>query len=329
MSKKYEIVQKFNIPVECETLEQIEETHSYISDKLILDAVNGVHVVARDLHEVSKSRQSVLSRTIDGIFGNSKKRQDLINENLIEGLHACSQWLQDHDQHISRIDDKICVVARELSRTQDEILKFYKQHQTLKSRVDELQEVLFEFETNTNQRISYLNDYVKNIDVRTKAMDALDLELSRLTANKYHTLSLPLQIYTALDNIKSGYGGRYYDSLANEKEKKEFQERIANEFITHFKSKCDLDSYMDYEQLAEEITTLRPIQKDSLAFISTQHYNAMITNNNYPETTDLVSIMTSYEKNVALQEVDKKSNIANFITYNDYLTATLQEHLKA
>ena len=46
MSKKYEIVQKFNIPVECETLEQIEETHSYISDKLILDAVNGVHVVA-------------------------------------------------------------------------------------------------------------------------------------------------------------------------------------------------------------------------------------------------------------------------------------------
>ncbi|WP_060826678.1 hypothetical protein [Sulfurospirillum cavolei] len=329
MSKKYKIVQAFNLPVEYETLEQIEETHNYISDKLILDAVNGVNVVARDLHEVSKLRQSWLQRTTDTLFGNSKKRQDLINENLIEGLNACSQWLQDHDQHISRIDHKISIVASELSRTQDEILKFYAQHQTLKSRVTELKEVFFEFETSTKQQISYLRDYIRNIDIRTQAMDALDLEISRLTANKYDTLALPLQIYTALDNIKSGYGGMYYDSLTNEKEKKEFQERIANEFITHFKSKCDLDSYMDYEQLAEKISTLQPIQKDSLAFISTQHYNTMITNNGYPEATDLVSIMTSYEKNVALQEVDKKSNIANFITYNDYLTVTLQEHLKA
>ncbi len=328
MSNNFDVIRAFNIPVEAETINQIQETHRYISDKLILDAVNGVNVVARDFHEVNKSRQSFPERMLDNIFGCSKKRQDLINENVIEGLNACTQWLRDHDKHISRIDQKISLVANELSRTQDEILKFYSQHQKLKNSVNELSKVFFQFEINTSERILYLNDYVRRIDIRTKAMDSLDLELSRLNSNKYNHLAIPLQIYTALDNIKSGYGGIYYDTLTNEKEKNEFQERIENEFMVHFKEKCDLTSFINYSQLAEEVAILQPIQKDALAFISTQHYNAIVTNYGYSEATDLVSILTSSSKYNVLQELDKRSNITNFFTYEDYLKTTLQEHLK-
>lgn len=329
MSNNFDVIRAFNIPVEDETIKQIQETHSYISDKLILDAVNGVNVVARDFHEVNKSRQSVFQRATDALFGDSKKRQDLINENVIEGLHACTQWLRDHDKHISRIDQKISLVANELSRTQDEILKFYSQHQKLKNSVNALSDAFVQFKKSTNERILYLNDYVRSIDIRTKAMDSLDLELSRLNSDKYNHLAIPLQIYTALDNIKSGYGGIYYDTLTNEKEKNEFQERIENEFMAHFKEKCDLKNYIDYSLLSEEVATLKPIQKDSLAFISTQHYNAIVTNHGYSEATDLVSILTSSSKDSVLQELDKRSNITNFFTYEDYLQTTLQEHLKA
>lgn len=69
----------------------MKQNHDYISDKLILDAINGINVVARD-HNISKSRQNIGSRVWDSITGSSRKRQDM-TENLIEGINVCT-WLQ-------------------------------------------------------------------------------------------------------------------------------------------------------------------------------------------------------------------------------------------
>lgn len=325
MNKKLEITKAFNLPVEIDTLEEMKETHTYISDKLILDVVNGVNVVARDFNEKNKSRQSFLPRTVDSIFGSTRKRQDLINENLIEGVQACTKWLNDHDEHISRIDKRIGDIAKELIRTQDEILKFYGQHSKLKNRVNDLEETFINFTKYTDEYFTYLDSRINEIDIRTKAINLIDDEFSKLSANKYNHLSIPFQIYTVLDNIKSGYGGIYYDLIKDEKEKREFQEKIENKCIIYLKDKCDLKDYIDYEK---ELLILPDVEKEAISFISTQHYNDMLKNNIYPEVSDLVSISSSFEKDKIIEEIEKQSNIRTFFTYEEYLKNALDEHLK-
>ena len=106
MKNDLNVIKAFGMEVSEENINSLRKNHDYISDKLILDAINGVNVVAKDHHKVLKSRQSILSRTFGGITGSSKKHQDMINENVIEGINACAKWLQDHDRHLTRINKR-------------------------------------------------------------------------------------------------------------------------------------------------------------------------------------------------------------------------------
>ena len=106
MSDKYKIIQAFNENINLEKIKILEKTHTYISDKLILDSINGVNVVAKDHHEVLKNKTG-FSRILGELTGNSKIHQDMINENIIQGIIACTSWLQDHDRHFTRIDGRI------------------------------------------------------------------------------------------------------------------------------------------------------------------------------------------------------------------------------
>lgn len=117
MSKELKVLNKFGYELTHDEFEQLKSKHPYIGEKLILDLVNGVGVVAKDLNDASKSKEKSFSRIWDSVGGSSKKRQNQINENIIEGLNATSQWLQDYDRHLSRIDMRIKNVANELYNT--------------------------------------------------------------------------------------------------------------------------------------------------------------------------------------------------------------------
>ena len=106
MDKKHIVVQSFSKNIDLEKIKILEKTHTYISDKLILDSINGVNVVAKDHHEVLKNKTG-FSRILGELTGNSKIHQDMINENIIQGIIACTSWLQDHDRHFTRIDGRI------------------------------------------------------------------------------------------------------------------------------------------------------------------------------------------------------------------------------
>lgn len=324
MTRDIEVIKAFKVPIEQEELEILKKTHTYISDKLILDAVNGINVVARDFHEVSKSRQSISNRVWDGIIGASRKRQDLINENVMEGINACTSWLRDHDRHISRIDNSICTIANELDRTQDEILKFYSQHKKLKVNVDELKETFFEFKNSSNQRINHLENWMRDVDIRDRAYNQLSREISKLKAKGYAHFNRELQIYTVLDNLKSGEVGLYYHN-SKIKEKLEIEEYIKNELKNSLKDQGE--EFVDFQQMIGETHKLKNIDRDALSLISTQHYNSMVDLEQYPEISDLVSIVSSYPNTESKQEIEDQSNIRTFITYNDFIEDATREHL--
>ena len=327
MKNNLSVIKAFNVEISEENISALTKNHDYISDKLILDAINGVSVVAKDHHEILKSRQNIVSRAWGGITGNSKKHQDMINENVIEGINACSKWLQDHDRHLTRVDKRILDITCEIENTQEQIIKFYSQHTKLKNRVGELKDSFIQFVDTSKNRFNNFEERIIHLEVKSK----IDKEISLLKSEKkYHDFILPLKIYSLIDNLSSGEVGLYFNTNLKDNNENflylqsELINVIKNEIGSNYKNELII-----FDDILENIEKLDSLEKDTISFISTQHYNQMINNRKYPEICDFVSIASSYDFENSKNEIKKQSNISEFLTHEDFISMVLKEQLVA
>ena len=291
-------------------LVSITNRHSYMDEKIILDLVNGVGVVAKDLNDSAKTKEKGLSRIWDAVSGSSKKRNNQINENIIEGLKSASAWLQDHDRHLSRMDLKIKDVADELYETQDEILKFYSQFKELDFKV----ELLEDFKKHAENRFNNIEERLKKIE----AQQQIDREISKLG-----TLGLPveIEIFTILDNLASGEFGLWVMFEKNIKKKDEQLSYLKRKIKE--KLKIEGKGYLDFQKLSFEIHKLEPIEKKAIEFISKQ-YQSFRSEDSY-EIIDLVSLATTNNFEAVEGAIDEKSHIRTFMTYDNYVDVMTDE----
>ena len=327
MKNNLSVIKAFNVEIGEENISALTKNHDYISDKLILDAINGVSVVAKDHHEILKSRQNIVSRAWGGITGSSKKHQDMINENVIEGINACSKWLQDHDRHLTRVDKRIFDITCEIENTQEQILKFYSQHTKLKDRVGDLEDSFIQFVDISKNVFNNFEERIIHLEVKSK----IDKEISLLkSGEKYQNFVLPLKIYSLMDNLFSGEIGLYFNTnLKNNNDnilylKSELINVVKNEVGSNYKNEL-----IRFDDILENIQELNSLERDTISFISTQHYNQMINNKKYPEICDFISISSSYDFENAKKEIKKQSNISDFLTHGNFISILLKEQLIA
>ena len=327
MKNNLSVIKAFNVEISEENISALTKNHDYISDKLILDAINGVSVVAKDHHEILKSRQNIVSRAWGGITGSSKKHQDMINENVIEGINACSKWLQDHDRHLTRVDKRIFDITCEIENTQEQILKFYSQHTKLKDRVGDLEDSFIQFVDISKNVFNNFEERILHLEVKSN----IDKEISLLkSGEKYQNFVLPLKIYSLMDNLFSGEIGLYFNTnLKNNNDnilylKSELINVVKNEVGSNYKNEL-----IRFDDILENIQELNSLERDTISFISTQHYNQMINNKKYPEICDFISISSSYDFENAKKEIKKKSNISDLLTHGNFISILLKEQLIA
>ena len=322
MKNNLSVIKAFNVEVSEENISALTKNHDYISDKLILDAINGVSVVAKDHHEILKSRQNIVSRAWGGITGSSKKHQDMINENVIEGINACSKWLQDHDRHLTRVDKRIFDITCEIENTQEQILKFYSQHTKLKDRVGDLEDSFIQFVDISKNVFNNFEERILHLEVKSN----IDKEISLLkSGEKYQNFVLPLKIYSLMDNLFSGEIGLLKNNNDNILYlKSELINVVKNEVGSNYKNEL-----IRFDDILENIQELNSLERDTISFISTQHYNQMINNKKYPEICDFISISSSYDFENAKKEIKKQSNISDFLTHGNFISILLKEQLIA
>ena len=327
MKNNLSVIKAFNVEISEENISALTKNHDYISDKLILDAINGVSVVAKDHHEILKSRQNIVSRAWGGITGSSKKHQDMINENVIEGINACSKWLQDHDRQLTRVDKRIFDITCEIENTQEQILKFYSQHTKLKDRVGDLEDSFIQFVDISKNVFNNFEERILHLEVKSN----IDKEISLLkSGEKYQNFVLPLKIYSLMDNLFSGEIGLYFNTnLKNNNDnilylKSELINVVKNEVGSNYKNEL-----IRFDDILENIQELNSLERDTISFISTQHYNQMINNKKYPEICDFISISSSYDFENAKKEIKKQSNISDFLTHGNFISILLKEQLIA
>ena len=306
----YKLMKKMDFDITKDEFKTLEKNHTYIGEKLILDLVNGVNVVAKDLNDSAKGKEKGVSRVLDGLFGNGKKRQNQINENVIEGLKSTSIWLQDHDRHLTRVDLKIKDIADELYQTQDEILKFYSQFKEVDFRV----ELLEAFKTSAEKRLDNIEDRLEKIE----AQQQIDREVSKLG---HLNLPLEVEIFTILDNLASGEFGLW---MMWEKDNKKKEEQITylKRKISE-KLKIEGKEYLDFEKLSSSIHGLPAHEKRSIEFISKQ-YQSFENDKSY-EMIDLISLSAENTPKEAKLAIDEQSHIRTFMTYTDYVDVMTDE----
>jgi NTE family protein len=74
-------------------LEELEIKFPGVRSKVLIDLINGIHVKKDIIKYGNKS--GFFANLIDKLAGNNKKRQQLINGNLVEGQDALYQWVLD------------------------------------------------------------------------------------------------------------------------------------------------------------------------------------------------------------------------------------------
>ncbi len=315
MTSEINTLNKAGYELTADEFDNMQSKHPYIGEKLILDLVNGVGVVAKDLNDSSKSKEKGFSRIWDGLSGSSKKRQNLINENFIEGLNATSQWLQDHDRHFSRIDIRMKNVADELYNTQDEILKFYGQFKEVDFRV----EMLESFKKNAEQRFDKIEDRL----TREEAYTHISKEVAKLGNLG---LSLEFEIFTIIDNLSSGKAGLYHTLETDIKEKNEFLNHIKHEIKNRLLT-MQLKEHLNYKTLYSEIKKLEPIEQKAIAFIGSQ-YSSYSKNNSLYEISDIIKIIsTSMSYSEMENKIKNSSHISTFMTLDNYIDEATTELL--
>ena len=294
--------------------ENVRDRHTYIEEKIVLDLVNGVNVVARDLNNSSKNKEKGFARIIDSVTGDSKKRQNLINENLIEGLNAATNWLHDHNKQLSRVDLKIKCIADELYRTQEEISKFYSK---FKDTIFDVK-ILQKFHQDATNKFKE----IENRLVKIEAQQHIDREIKRLGS-----LNLPLEIevFTVLDNLASGEFGIWY-SLTDDSRHKE---QLFTYIQDSLKEKIDgLNDNIDIFSLHREIGKLDVSEQKTLSFISKQYRS--FASDTYYDSIDIVVLASSIRNEKEFESaVSSASNLRTFISKKEYIDDMLQYLLAA
>lgn len=300
------VIKEYNLNED--ELEQLTNKHTYISEKLMLDLVNGVGVVAQDLNKTSKNKEKSFARVWDAVIGDSKKRQNQINENIIEGLSAATEWLTDHERHLTKIDLKMKVVADELYKTQDEILKFHQQF-------EEVVECLEKFKESAENRFENIEDRLKRIE----AQQQIDIEV-----NKISHLGLPVEveIFTILDNLASGEFGLW---IYYEKDVKKRDEQISY-LQRKIKEKLQNEGkeYINFDRFSEELQNLENLEKKATEFTCKQYLEFSKIE---LETVDLLDTAISNLPERAIERINSKPHIRTFLTYEDYIQAMTEELL--
>lgn len=306
-NKQYDVINTFNKDIDIQKIKSLEKNHPYISDKLILDLINGVNVTARDHHETLKKREGFY-RFFGTLTGNSKKNQDTINENLIEGLNSCASWFKDHDKKLSSLDKRINGIVED---TLNHFSKIKEKNKELEANFKRFQEISI-------NRFGKIEKEIKFLKIHT----IIDREITSLEANtKYEIFeNMSLKIFLFMDNLFSGELGLL------DMTKDDINYLKNKLLILMEKRNINKIDYINFEDIFYSINKIPDnLEKEAISYISNHQVNFLNMRNTKSVISDLIKISSISNKDVFKKEIKENSKISEFITYENYIDLSIRE----
>lgn len=195
-----------------------------LTDKFVVDLVNGIHVVNDHVHE-QKQRTGIFSRLLDSYTGSSATRQADINANIAKSLESSLEWLTELSESLAQSNYAIARVNDRLNDLKHDIAKIADYS------ADTLQ-LLNALSANMTERCDQIEHEVARIDFIQRVQLNMDDVFAKWDAGKYQHLSLASRCYAALEELYWGAFGDFYRNNAHSPDMQRFAEIAKNKVIS-------------------------------------------------------------------------------------------------
>ena len=181
-----------------------------IRDKWVVDFVNGIHVAKGQLRE-QEYRKGFGSRFYDGLTGQSAKRQRDINHRVVDALKGSLQWLTELTEDLASTNRVVAQHSVALARIEGAVKRLEHHLASLALQAATRRE-LKHLANKVNLRFGEVERWIARVEAKADAKIDLDRVFSKWKAGEYHGLSILGQCYAALEELRWGDFGYYFQS---------------------------------------------------------------------------------------------------------------------
>jgi hypothetical protein len=189
---------------------ELLQRHPQLTDKALIDWINGLEVVDDHLRVRSKEK-SFLGRVFDLATGATECRQQHIDQNLHAGLSVALSGLQDLQHHAARSDLAVEIITDKLTETRAGVMrmnvKFTAQFDAVWQKMDAI--------------VASYGPRLASLELRTARLERLDLVdahiefvLSKWSAGHYQAFSPLERLFVVCNELQWGDFGDFQRQLS-------------------------------------------------------------------------------------------------------------------
>lgn len=198
-------------------LQELEQNIPIISDKALIDLVNGIHV-NRDVIQFRKNN-GVFSYLLSLLSGNEQKRQSLVFENFLSGQIALTEW-------VTEITNSLNISQIALIKTQEKLIETKRLIFATEKNYQDLNNSLAHLNIYINERFISIDKRLQALEIAIAASESLDQIVGAWKAKKtYGNFPWLLQVYFLVlevysspvvnYEIQTGNTSKFRDYLTN------------------------------------------------------------------------------------------------------------------
>jgi YjcZ-like protein len=176
-------------------LEQLQYRFPVVSDKAIIDLVNGIQV-SQHIFRYRKNR-GWLGNLIDKLDGSDSERRLLLDGNLIAGQEALYNWVEELVDKLTITQSALTVTQNSLLSARDAISHLGQIAQAQEGKLLEFSERLNSLAKQVSMCISNFEERVRLVEVKVSASQDLDKIVTAWAAKQTYT-EIPWILQVAL-----------------------------------------------------------------------------------------------------------------------------------
>lgn len=252
------------------TLDELRTLHPQLTEKAIVDYVNGLEVLDDHLRFRDQTNNKFLTRIWNSITGRTAQHQQIIDGNITTSLKTVSVWLQDIQLHQGESDIAVTRLAGKLKETHKGVKLLKERHRNQAENVQAIAQDVDRLQIQIRDHRINLEHQIKQVNAGRLASAHLEQVFDKWQAEWFNNYPPLVRLYITIDELYWGHFGTYCRYQFGTSEVHQLMEQLLHKALIQMKQ--DLEGDVSRLMLPKE--WLSPIQnlpkelREGLSYLS-------------------------------------------------------------
>ncbi|HEW9976703.1 TPA: hypothetical protein VGT13_003703 [Shewanella algae] len=235
-----------------------------LKQKFLVDLVNGIDI-SKDHIKVQHSRDGFFNRLWDSYSGAGTRRQNQVNELLTASLDSSLRWLTELTKRQAFTNTALGKVNDRLNRLHHEVAE-------VANFATDTRQILDEFTTDVNLRLSELESMLRESDLRQRAYQQSDTLFNSWVAGRFDAFSPAQRCYLLMTELAWGEFGSYCQ-IAGEIDRKALLSDLHNRLVGRLSNDMEkVTATQHHDRIDSDLWFSLPIVT---SLVGTQYHQAL------------------------------------------------------